>query len=96
MWRENINLICNFTEPVYDDTCCHFPFKYKGKTYTKADGCTKADDFLPWCPTISGDVSWTHNDFAGREKDDRYCDETCMKGIDNSKFRNRIFLILFN
>ena len=68
------------SETSNDDTCCHFPFKYKDKTYTKADGCTKADDFLPWCPTLGGDVSWTHNDFAGREKDDRYCDETCMKG----------------
>ena len=72
MWRENINLICNFTEPVYDDSCCHFPFKYKGKKYYK---CDKIDEPQPWCATL---VDGDDNYLTGYYE---FCaDASCKKG----------------
>ncbi|XP_078670214.1 uncharacterized protein LOC144910713 [Branchiostoma floridae x Branchiostoma belcheri] len=31
---------------LWDDTSCHIPFVYKGKTYS---GCTMKDSLIPWC-----------------------------------------------
>ncbi|KAG7177566.1 Epididymal sperm-binding protein 1-like, partial [Homarus americanus] len=35
-----------------DGWACHFPFRYKGRTYTK---CTSEDSNHPWCATIVND-----------------------------------------
>ena len=31
--------------------CCHFPFEYKGKTYTECTKVDGRDDDKPWCYT---------------------------------------------
>ena len=35
--------------------CCHFPFTYRGKTYTS---CTSEDHDQPWCATNTDSSKW--------------------------------------
>ena len=51
----------------FDNTCCHFPFKYKNVIYNQ---CKKVDEEATWCST---DVSNSEHIYNG---EDEYCEET--------------------